>query len=99
LILEDTRLEGLPQARRVMHARGVHFGPGVYQELVRARLALGWSLERAVSEPVSPRARVTVSEVRKALDEATTSADLASALGVSARHARGIRSRRRWKTV
>jgi hypothetical protein len=75
------------------------YGPGVYPELVRARLARGWPLDRAMAESPLPRARLTIADVRRARAEGQSAEAIAEHLGVTPQHARAIRSGRAWKGV
>lgn len=73
--------------------------PVVYPELVRARVAAGWTEADAMATPPTPRARHSVSEVRAACENSASARELAKSLGISVRHARMVRSGTRWKAV
>lgn len=71
----------------------------VYPELVRARLAAGWSPEAAASTPPRPHHRLSREDVRAILASSDPARVLAAQHGVSPQHVRNIRRRVSRKAV
>lgn len=86
-------------AARSLLALDEPFEAAPYRGLVRVRLWLGWSPEEATVLPYRPKARLTPAQAEQVRTSKASAEELATQLGVSARHVRRIRAGLSWKAA